>query len=270
LSYNLDTDHDAPKKPNADFYGLVLDSIRAADPDVDFSQYEFINVVMAPTNKVGFEGAMSLPGTMLDGKPFNEATFGSVREYVNDPTKKIWLLHEVGHLMGLMHPVNTNPRENPDGYPVWDAMVNGVSAQPEFLSWHRFMLDWFSESQVKCVDSSNAGEYVVKISSLSSNNTQTKMLTVKLSETKTLVVESRRSNSLVKLAGTHEGILAYTVDQTVKDYLGAFKFIYDKPSRANGFLYATMKAGSKISVGKVNLTILRNDKDGDYVKVTVQ
>jgi M6 family metalloprotease-like protein len=270
LSYNLDTDHDAPKKPNADFYGLVLDSIRAADPDVDFSQYEFINVVMAPTNKVGFEGAMSLPGTMLDGKPFNEATFGSVREYVNDPTKKIWLLHEVGHLMGLMHPVNTNPRENPDGYPVWDAMVNGVSAQPEFLSWHRFMLDWFSDSQVKCVDSSNAGEYVVKVSSLSSNNTQTKMLTVKLSETKTLVVESRRSNSLVKLAGTNEGILAYTVDQTVKDYLGAFKFIYDKPSRANGFLYATMKAGSKVSVGKVNLTVLRNDKDGDYVKVTIQ
>jgi hypothetical protein len=56
----------------------------------------------------------------------------------------------------------------------------------------------------------------------------------------------------------------------VKDYQGAFKFVYDKPSRADGGLYATMKAGSKISVGKVNLTVLRNDKDGDYVKVTIE
>jgi hypothetical protein len=149
-------------------------------------------------------------------------------------------------------------------------MINGTSAQPEYLSWHRFMLDWFGDSQVKCVDGANSGEYVVKISSLSSNNSQTKMLTIKLSETKSLVLESRRSNSLATLASKLEGVLAYTVDQTINDYQGALKFIYDKPSRENEGLYATMKAGSVVSVGKVNLTVLRNDKDGDYVKVTIQ
>jgi M6 family metalloprotease-like protein len=270
LSYNLDTDHDAPMKPNADFYGLVMDAIRAADPFVDFSQYEFVNVVTASTTKIGFEGATSLPGTVLDGKAIYNASFGPIREYVNDSRKKIWLLHEVGHMFGLMHPVITNPRANPDGYPVWDAMINGTSAQPEYLSWHRFMLDWFGDSQVKCVDGANSGEYVVKISSLSSNNSQTKMLTIKLSETKSLVLESRRSNSLATLASKLEGVLAYTVDQTINDYQGALKFIYDKPSRENEGLYATMKAGSVVSVGKVNLTVLRNDKDGDYVKVTIQ
>jgi M6 family metalloprotease-like protein len=270
LSYNLDTAHDAPMKPNANFYGLVMDAINAADPFVDFSQYEFVNVVTASTTKIGFEGATSLPGTVLDGKAIYNASFGPIREYVNDSTKKIWLLHEVGHMFGLMHPANTSPMASPDGYPVWDAMINGRSGQPEFLSWHRFLLNWFSDSQVRCVDGANSSEYVVKVSSLSSNNSQTKMFTIKLSDTKSLVIESRRSNSLVTLASNLEGVLAYTVDQSVKDYQGAFKFVYDKPSRADGGLYATMKAGSKISVGKVNLTVLRNDKDGDYVKVTIE
>lgn len=270
LSYNLDTAHDAPMKPNANFYGLIVDAIRAADPVIDFSQYEFINVVTASTTKIGFEGATSLPGTLLDGKAIYNASFGPIREYVNDSRKKIWLLHEVGHMFGLMHPVNSNSKVNPDGYPVWDAMINGISPQPEFLSWHRFLLNWFSDSQVRCVDGANSGEYVVKVSSLSSNNSQTKMLTIKLSDTKSLVIESRRSNSLATLASNLEGVLAYTVDQTVKDYQGAFKFVYDRAVGANGYLYATMKAGSKISVGKVNLTVLRNDKDGDYVKVTIE
>jgi hypothetical protein len=270
LSYNLDTAHGAPMKPNANFYGLIMDAIKEADPVIDFSQYEFINVVTASTTKIGFEGATSLPGTVLDGKAIYNASFGPIRQYVNDSKQKIWLLHEVGHMFGLMHPANTGPMASPDGYPVWDAMINGRSGQPEFLSWHRFILDWFSQSQVKCVDGSKAGEYVVKISSLSSNNLLTKMLTIKLSDTKSLVVESRRSNSLATLASNLEGVLSYTVDQTVKDYQGAFKFIYDKPSRADGGLHATMKAGSKISVGKVNLTVLRNDKDGDYVKVTIE
>lgn len=270
LSYNLDTDHDAPMKPNANVYGFVTDAINAADPFVDFSQYEFVNVVTASTTKIGFEGATSLPGSVLDGKALYETSFGPIREYVNDSTKKIWLLHEAGHMFGLMHPANTNPMASRDGYPVWDAMINGISPQPEFLSWHRFLLNWFSDSQVRCVDGANSGEYVVKVSSLSSNNSQTKMLTIKLSDTKSLVIESRRSNSLATLASNLEGVLAYTVDQTVKDYQGAFKFVYDRPVGANGYLYATMKAGSKISVGKVNLTVLRNDKDGDYVKVTIE
>jgi M6 family metalloprotease-like protein len=270
LSYNLDTAHDAPMKSNADAYGLVMDAFKAADPFVDFSQYEFINIVTAVTDKIGFEGAISLAGKILDGKTFNEASFGSIRQYVNDSTQKIWLLHEVGHMMGLMHPANVNPKANPYGYPIWDAMIDGGTKQADFLSWHRFILGWLDDSQIKCIDTSKPEEYVVKISSLSSNNSQTKMLTIKISETKSLVVESRRSNSLASLDSKYEGILVYTVDQTRKDDLGAFSFLYDNPKSVSGRLYATMKAGSKISVGKVNLTVLRNDKDGDYVKVIIQ
>ena len=70
LSYNLDTAHGAPQKPNADIGGLIRDAIAIADPLVDFSRYEFVNVVTASTTKIGFEGAYggSVTTAIADGK----------------------------------------------------------------------------------------------------------------------------------------------------------------------------------------------------------
>ncbi len=105
LTYNLDTHHDAPAKPNAKPWELVLDAMTAADSDVDFSKYDYVNVVTPATTMIGFEGAIGLQHT-YDGKLMQRATFGPIREYADSPTKFNWLVHESGHLLRLLHPSN--------------------------------------------------------------------------------------------------------------------------------------------------------------------
>ena len=64
LSYNLDTAHDAPMKPNADAAGLIRDAVAVADRLVDFSKYQFKFFNCSPIN---LKAACQLIDTMCYG-----------------------------------------------------------------------------------------------------------------------------------------------------------------------------------------------------------
>ncbi len=269
LSYNLDTAHGTPMKPNANTGGLIKDAADLADPFIDFSKYEFINVVTAPTDKIGFEGATGVRLT-YDGKQIQRATFGSIREYVDDPTKKIWFLHEAGHLMGLFHQykLGTEWGWGMSGFPIWSAMATGVSPMPEFLAWEKFLLGWFSEDQVRCVNGLETQSYTVKINSLSENDSGAKVLMSRINNHQALVVESRRSSELGAMSKAEEGALVYLVDSNIKGNDGAVTPLYAKQSNRDRYLIGTLREGESVSSKGLKVEVLKSELDGDIVRLS--
>ncbi len=271
LSYNLDTAHDDPMKPNADVRGLIRDAVAVADPLVDFSKYQFVNVVTASTTKIGFEGVFMQSGLFsADGVQIDNATFGPIREYVDDPLKKIWLLHEVGHLWGLIHPFQTGGEKwGRPGYPKFSAMANGISRAPEFLAWEKFVLDWFRDDQVACISKPTEKSYTVKISDLSLNSSGIKMLTIKLNSKEALILESRRAGRDSQISKEDEGIFAYHVDADVKTNLGAVKVIYKDNPPSSGWYPSTLSQGDKATFRNYTIEILDSDMFSDTVKISI-
>jgi M6 family metalloprotease-like protein len=266
LTYNLDTPHDAPRKPNADQSGLIRDAIAAADPTIDFSKYQFFNVVMPSTTNIGSEGASGMdPNMLLDGKSFTRLTIGPIREYVDQPLKKIWLLHESGHIMGLQHafkPGNSN-------MPVWGAMSNGVTAEPEFVSWERYILGWISDAQNPCIDSSIVGKYVVPVAPLSSSVDANKMVTIRLNDHQAIIAEYRTANPLSKITKEQEGVFIYTVDVKVRGDEGAMKAVVPD-SLKNRLPLGTLIAGEKVTFSNITIKILGNYSDRSDLEIEVK
>jgi hypothetical protein len=272
LTYNLDTAHDAPQKPNANAGGLVSDAVFAVDSEIDFSKYEFINVITPWTRLIGFEGTTGVR-LNADGRQFNFASFGPIREYLDDPKKKIWLLHEVGHMMGLIHQFNVRGNWNSTGFPIWSAMANGGSPAPEFLAWERFLLGWLSAEQVRCIENFDQGVFTSKLSSLSAIDSEAKTILIKLGGSQILVIESRRSNDLSILAKEEEGVLIYTIDVNIGGNDGSARLIFNtakirkSPNGGSG-LVGTLQSGEKVASGGIKVEILSSDASGDIVRVS--
>ena len=272
LSYNLDTPHDKPMKPNADFAGLIRDAVAVADPLLDFSGFEFINVVTPATDKIGFEGAA---GTEIraDGKLFTRATFGGIREYQDDPKKKIWLLHEVGHLMGLIHQFDVSADWGRSGFPMWSAMATGVSEMPEFIAWEKFLVGWFDENQIRCINSFELPEYTTQISSLSEMDSGVKTVMIRLGTSEILVVENRKSSDLGYLSKAEEGVFVYLIDANIESNKGAAKPIFNNPKTrmlsANRAVFpGTIQKGESVSYRGIKVEVLDSQTNGDIIRIS--
>ncbi|CAN2187176.1 M6dom_TIGR03296, M6 family metalloprotease domain [Candidatus Nanopelagicaceae bacterium] len=271
LSYNLDTAHGAPMKSNADVSGLIRDSVLIADPDIDFSKYDYVNVVNPNTTLIGFEGA-SGSNVVVDGKQISRATFGPIREYKDDPLKYNWLVHESGHLLGLMHPYNNGPegRYGNGAYPAWDLMGHALTTTPEFLVWNKFLLGWVDERNLNCIASSKPTEAIQLISPISENGPGVKGIMVHISDTKVLVVENRRSSEFNEIFNNNGGIVVYTVDGTIPDSKGAVQYFYSTFSQnLDNLMLSALKPGEFVKVQNIQISVLSSVQAGDYVKVTL-
>jgi M6 family metalloprotease-like protein len=262
-SYNLDTAQGQPLKPNADMAGLIRDAIAVADPNIDFSQYEFFNVVMPPTTNIGIEGTMGLPpDTIIDGKKFNHVSFGSIREYVDDDRKKIWFLHEVGHMMGLLHAFKLND------FPFWGVMSNGISTEPEFMGWERFLLGWINTDQISCINTNIPNTYTLNISPLASAQDAKKLVIIKLKQNKILVIEYRVINELSRITKAREGIIVYLVDADIPANQGAMKLIANN-SNKNGIMIGSLIEGEQITFKNIRVKVLGNFLDRSDLEVSI-
>lgn len=140
-------------------------------------------------------------------------------------------------------------------------MSNINGAAREHFGWERWLLGWISDSQVSCLTSGTSN---VNLSPLGVNTNTLKMIVVKLSETKALVAESRRSTSYDTL--TKEGLLVYIVDTSINTGLGPIKVL---PINTNdeSKLYNILGIGESITYSYVNVTLVSSGSDLDNVKI---
>ncbi|WP_367042896.1 M6 family metalloprotease domain-containing protein [Streptomyces sp. Je 1-332] len=198
---------------------LVQDIVAEADPDVDFREYDLVNILMTPNAgpsaldtvlSVTFAGNTEAP--VADGVPVSNASFvysrqddgsGSYRE-----TGYRVLPHENGHVFGLPD-LYTQDGGGAVGH--WDIMSEDWGANNDLLAWHKWKLGWLGDDQISCA--SNAGTTEHTLSPLPAEG-GTKLAFVPLSTRTGYAVEVRTRGGNDE-AVCKPGVLIYRVDAEV-------------------------------------------------------
>jgi M6 family metalloprotease-like protein len=199
----------------------IGDAVRAADSEVDFSQYDVVYVV-APKGS-GIERspafhAYSGSGIEADGHELRAgATFfedtRSSAEYATNV-----LIHETGHIIGLPDLYDV---PNPTYWSLfrfagsWD-MMSWNSPGAHFLAWNKWKLGWLDSSQLTCLD--GPGELTTTITPLARPG-GLKAVVLPMGPSSTYVVEARRK--IGEDSGLCDtGVLVYSVDSTTRSGYG--------------------------------------------------
>lgn len=238
-----------------DFYlhrDFVLEAVELADADVDFSETDII-VVMATPNADAITFGPTWMGDfnapiVADGRTItNGVTSGADLLYWGGT----WLNHEMGHSMNLP---DLYSFAAPTGFArPFSAMDLINSEAPEFLAWERWQLDWLADTQIVCEPMD--GEYTLEpIETVGG----TKALMVAVSDTRLVVVESRRALGLDS-GLTTPGALVYTVDSTIATGQGPIRVL-------NG--QQTLVVGESVETDGVRVEVVSADDNGDTVRVT--
>ncbi|MFI5759264.1 M6 family metalloprotease domain-containing protein [Streptomyces sp. NPDC051569] len=149
---------------------LVEDVIAVADPDVDFSTYDLINILVTPNAgpsaldtvlSVTFSGNQDAP--QADGVPLSNTSFVYSRQDDGSgsyaETGYRVLPHENGHVFGL-----------PDLYTMdgggsvghWDIMSEDWGANNDLLGWHKWKLGWLDDDQISCAATAGTSDHLLE------------------------------------------------------------------------------------------------------------
>ncbi|MDQ1046254.1 M6 family metalloprotease domain-containing protein [Streptomyces sp. V4I2] len=162
-----DIERGAPFDPG--YRQLVQDIVAAADPQVDFRTYDFLNVLVTPNAgpsaldtvlSVTFAGNLEAP--VADGVPVANASFVYSRQDDGsgsyDRTGYRVLPHENGHVFGLP---DLYTQEGGGAVGHWDIMSEDWGANNDLLGWHKWKLGWLDATQVNCASTPGTTEYTL-------------------------------------------------------------------------------------------------------------
>jgi M6 family metalloprotease-like protein len=254
-----------------DFQGLAQDALNAADNDIDFSNFDLVTIVPpANTKQIKTAGALTGGSELLKTKDRNFSSAigigGNKLSNFNQPGFGwSFYAHEFGHVLGITHPFKYV--EGKPG-PIWDLMGNGGTSVPEFIGWHRFILNWLGEKEIVCLSKDSKGTVEQTLKPLNSKEAGKKLLIKPLSATQALVVEVRRQSVFDKLTPNETGVLVYLVDVTKGDDQGIITIITSKKTKKDTQILGSLKPGEKVSYKGVTIQVLSSNKSGDTIKVS--
>ncbi|MFF4908524.1 M6 family metalloprotease domain-containing protein [Streptomyces sp. NPDC001260] len=225
----------APFDPG--YRDLVQDIVGAADPKVDFRDYDFLNVLITPNAgpsaldtvlSVTFAGNTEAP--VADGVPVANASFVYSRQDDGsgsyDRTGYRVLPHENGHVFGLPD-LYTQDGGGAVGH--WDIMSEDWGANNDLLGWHKWKLGWLDANQVACAATPGTASYPLTPLERAGGP---KLIFVPLGPRTGYAVEVRTR------AGNDEavcrpGVLIYRVDADVDTGMGPVT-VYDSQRDSGG------------------------------------
>ncbi|MFI9587866.1 M6 family metalloprotease domain-containing protein [Streptomyces sp. NPDC052236] len=148
---------------------LVQDLVAVADPKVDFSAYDLVNVLVTPNAgpsaldtvlSVTFSGNEEAP--VADGVPLANTSFVYSRQDDGSgsyaETGYRVLPHENGHVFGLP---DLYTGEGGDAVGHWDIMSEDWGPNNDLLGWHKWKLGWLDAAQVRCASVPGTTEYAL-------------------------------------------------------------------------------------------------------------
>ncbi|MER5894625.1 M6 family metalloprotease domain-containing protein [Streptomyces sp. NPDC001876] len=148
---------------------LVKDLVSTADPKVDFSAYDLVNVLVTPNAgpsaldtvlSVTFSGNDDAP--LADGVPLANTSFVYSRQDDGSgsyaETGYRVLPHENGHVFGLP---DLYTMEGGGSVGHWDIMSEDWGANNDLLGWHKWKLGWLDSSQIRCAAMPGTSEHTL-------------------------------------------------------------------------------------------------------------
>ncbi|MEH0556062.1 M6 family metalloprotease domain-containing protein [Streptomyces sp. B21-101] len=225
----------APFEPG--YRELVQDIVGAADPTVDFRDYDLLNVLITPNAgpsaldtvlSVTFAGNAEAP--VADGVSVANASFVYSRQDDGsgsyDRTGYRVLPHENGHVFGLP---DLYTQEGGGAVGHWDIMSEDWGANNDLLGWHKWKLGWLDASQIACAATPGTTEYPLTPLARAGGP---KLVFVPLSDRTGYAVEMRARGGNDE-AVCRPGVLIYKVDADVDTGMGPVT-VYDSHPDSGG------------------------------------
>jgi hypothetical protein len=245
--------------PKIDFSGAnIAIIVTPAGTRATISQQLGINQISANNNFIKL--------TMMPPKTWNDLNVPSSNFF-----HPAWWLHELHHVTAGF---DDNDHTSSAGLHWWGLMSYGAS---EMLGWHKWLIGFWGDAKIHCVDTSMGGTYWIAPSTY--QTTKRKLLVLPISSTKVAVVESMRAGGLnYKMPTWMEGALVYVVDTSrTATHEGMYVSLPSSrkitnrtlPSISRAFQNsdAALKLGESTTVGGYKITIVESGTFGDVVKV---
>jgi hypothetical protein len=128
---------------------LIHDAVATADPEVDFSSYPIVYIVLPESANLGSSpsvGVFPETGIRADGNDrFNVAILGNDTRWVGSSLLTAITLSLIG-----VPPLNVQAQYGANPVGPWDVMsLEPPGAGP--LAWHRWLLGWLDAKQFACL-----------------------------------------------------------------------------------------------------------------------
>lgn len=216
-NYTIDRSDNLDRVPN----GIKLwnDAMRESDKVFDFTGIQTVNFILPKGHSFINETSQGFPWDQaVKDLVTNE---GSVSSYsipgklFDQPGRQYWsyFAHEFGHAMGIPH---VGSSRDPNPFLGLDLMSNQEGESRELSGWLRFVAGWLSDDKVYCQEFGTLNSVEVSLIPLSDSASGIKMVVIPVSQTKAVVVESRRETKFsCVMPSKRNGVLVYTYDATL-------------------------------------------------------
>ncbi|MEV5381853.1 M6 family metalloprotease domain-containing protein [Streptomyces sp. NPDC052721] len=272
----------APFDPG--YRNLVQDIVAAADPTVDFRDYDLLNVLITPNAgpsaldtvlSVTFAGNGDAP--VADGVRISNASFVYSRQDDGSGsysrTGYRVLPHENSHTFGLP---DLYTQEGGSAVGHWDIMSEDWGANNDLLGWHKWKLGWLDGGQVGCAAARGSAEYTLSPLYKPDGG---KLVLVPVTARSTYALEVRAQGGNDE-AVCRPGLLIYKVDGTVDTGRGPVT-VYDSHRNSGGCtrspnVHAEL-SDAPFTTGEtfkdprhgITVQVLSTDEEGNYrVRIT--
>jgi M6 family metalloprotease-like protein len=251
----------------------VRQAVAAADPYVDFSNYQLVYVVPPRTAAaITFSPAYLYDpngtGVVADGTRIKwGATFG----------QDMWrwgfkvLDHETSHTFGLPDLYAFTGTDYHRYVGGWDLMGYISGPAPQYFGWEAWKLRWIGDAQVACL--ATPGTQTTSLSAIEYAG-GTKIAVVRTGRTTAYVVESRRAVGLDATACS-SGALIYKVDSAAQTGYGPIQVMdatpnSTPPTGCKPLDDAAYQPGQSFTdpASGVRIEVLAADSGGDTVRIS--
>ncbi|MTE19184.1 M6 family metalloprotease domain-containing protein [Streptomyces sp. TRM43335] len=266
------------------------DAVTAADPHVDFADYDVVYLVADPdapgvnsdaTKVVNLEEPISVDGTELHRV---------VTVFERHPPDRNVLAHETLHVFDLPD-LYHQPEEDDGDWDThvgdWDLMGSQFGLSPEPLGWHKWKLGWLDDRGIDCRVDAGTTRHVLRAiaapthDGLLPGSDDTRMVVVRTGRSEVLAIEAREpvGNDITSCT---DGVLVYRVRGDVASAQGPVKVMDGHPDSeacARISVYpeladAPLGAGESLEVdagtSTVRVTVGERTTAGWTVEVTVR
>jgi hypothetical protein len=135
--------------------------------------------------------------------------------FMNQAGRQYWSYwaHEFGHAMAIPH-VGSSRIANP--FQPLDLMGSQDGYSRELSGWQRFVAGWLDDAKVHCQEFSSLSGNEITLVPLSDRSDGIKMVVIPITNSKSLIIESRRETKFSCTMPTkRNGVLAYIYDSTL-------------------------------------------------------